>query len=94
MTLGTLARRRLFQTGVLLLTLNVLFYAIWQRIAYRLNPCHGKAIGVEVGLVSALIVFALLMFGKGAKRLALGISTLVILYFWFSWITWIGQMQC
>ena len=94
MTLNAVSRRRLFLVSAWGLALNVLFYAIWQRIAPRLAPCGGKAIGVEVGLVSTLIAFALAMFGKGAMRWALGILALVVLYVWFSWISWIGQMQC
>jgi hypothetical protein len=94
MTLRELSRRRLFLASAWVLTLNLLFYAAWQRIAPRLTPCNGKAIGVEVGLVSALIALVLAMFGLGAKRWLLGVAALVVSYFWFSWITWIGQMQC
>jgi hypothetical protein len=68
MTLSELSRRRLFLTSAWLLTLNVLFYAAWQRIAPRLTPCNGKAIGVEVGLVSALIALVLAIFGPGTNQ--------------------------
>jgi hypothetical protein len=76
------------------LVLNTLFYALWQRTATKLAPCGAKAIGVEIGLIFSLLSFILSMFGKGLTRWVLAILTFAASYLWFSWITWIGQMQC
>jgi hypothetical protein len=92
--LAAKTRSRIFLASACVLLLNVLFYAIWERVGVRLSPCNGKAIGVLTGLVTALFALVLAMFGTGARRWLLGVATLVVSYFWFSWITWIGQMQC
>jgi hypothetical protein len=87
-------RDQLFTTGISFLVLNVLFYGLWQKVAARFTPCNGKALGIEVGLAVALHAFVFAMFGYGAKRLLAGVVALIAIYFWFSWIAWIGQMQC
>jgi hypothetical protein len=74
--------------------MQAIFYAVWQGVAQRLNPCHGKALGVEIGLLTAFVTMAMLPFGTGWKRLASCTIALLFLYMWFSWIAWIGQMYC
>jgi uncharacterized membrane protein len=92
--LNTQSRTWLFTASIWVLVLNTLFYALWRRAATQLPPCGAKAIGVEIGLIFSLLSFVLSMFGKGLMRWVLAILTFAASYFWFSWITWIGQMQC
>ncbi|QHS51959.1 hypothetical protein [Edaphobacter sp. 12200R-103] len=87
-------RRSIFKVGVYAFVTNLMFYGLWQQLSSRFTPCHGKAVGVEVGLAFALITVVLALFGKGMGRWLLAAAGLVASYFWFSWITWIGQMQC
>jgi hypothetical protein len=87
-------RRNIFTLGVYAFVANLVFYGPWQQLSSRFTPCHGKAVGVEVGLVFALITVVLALFGNGMVRWLLAAASLVASYFWFSWITWIGQMQC
>jgi hypothetical protein len=87
-------RRNTFTVSIGALVINILFYALWQQLSSRFAPCHGKAIGVEAGLAFALLTAILAMFGKGMGRWLMVTASLVTFYFWFSWITFIGQMQC
>jgi len=73
--------------------MNIIFYGVLEH-AHGLRRCGGIAIGVEIGLLSALAVFALSLFGKGWKRWTLAIVAVIISYFWFSWLTWLVQMEC
>ncbi|MEG9435624.1 hypothetical protein JAO29_05545 [Edaphobacter sp. HDX4] len=94
MNLDARLRRSIFTVGACALVVDLLFYGMWQQLSSRFTPCHGKAVGVEVGLVFALITVVLALFGKGMGRWLMAAASLVASYFWFSWITWIGQMQC
>jgi hypothetical protein len=94
MALSIELRRNIFRAGVFIFALNIVFYAIWQRESVRFAPCNGKAIGIELGLAGALLGLVLAMFGQGIRRWLLCLAAIVALYFWFSWIVWIGQMQC
>jgi hypothetical protein len=87
-------RRSIFTVGVCAFVTNLVFYGVWQQLSLRFAPCHGKAIGVEAGLALALLTVLLAMFEKGIWRWLIAIASLVTSYFWFSWLTWIGQMQC
>jgi hypothetical protein len=87
-------RQRIFQIGWLLLALNAVFFALWQRVGLRFAACHGEAVGIEVGLVSTLIVLPLALFGRGWARIGVVLAALAVSYLWLSWIAWIVQMKC
>jgi hypothetical protein len=94
MSTGTPYRTLVFRIGLALLATQAIFYAVWQRVGQHLNPCHGKAIGVEIGLLTAVATILMLLFGSGWQRGISIIAALMFLYLWFSWIAWIAQMQC
>jgi len=86
-------RSRLIRVAFLLFLIDGVFYLTWSHIP-NMRPCGGRAIGVEVGLVSCAVAALLSLFGKGWKRVTLFALSVVLLYFWVSWIGWIGQMEC
>jgi hypothetical protein len=88
-----LLRDRLFKVGAYLLVFNVVFYGIWQKIAVNFAPCAGRAIGIEIGLATAILAGLLILFGRGIRLLLL-LPVATIVYLWFSWLMWLAQMSC
>ncbi len=86
-------RGRLIGAGFLLFLIDGAFYLAWPHVP-NMRPCGGRAIGVEVGLVSCTVAASLSLFGNGWKRVTLFALSVVLLYLWVSWIAWIGQMEC
>jgi hypothetical protein len=86
-------RRRVVRAGSILFLLDSAFYLAWHHVP-NMRPCAGRAIGVEAGLAGCAVAALLSLFGNGWKRVAYFALSVVLLYFWISWITWIGQMEC
>jgi len=84
-------REKLFWTGLCLGSVDVIFFVVWQRV-WVSNPCRQRSIGIELGLLVALVAFALSLFGNGWKRVALAAGAVVVSYVWFSWLSWMVQV--
>jgi hypothetical protein len=73
--------------------MDSVFYGVPEH-AHGLRRCGGIAIGVETGLFCALAAFALSLFGRGWKRWTMAIVAAGTSCLWFSWLTWLVQMEC
>jgi hypothetical protein len=86
-------RHNLFLSGSFLLLFDVVFYGGWH-LHRTSNPCRQIPLGIYLGFLIGTVVLLLSLFGKGWKRITLAAATLITLYFWFSWLAWMVQMEC
>jgi len=91
-TLANGWRGHVFLSGLCLLILNVVFYLVWPHVR-SLNPCGGRPLGVELGLVSCAVALALTLFGRSWSRWT-SVVAMVVLYLWISRLGWLVQMEC
>lgn len=86
-------RHRSFLGGFGLLIMDIVFYGVLGQV-HGLKRCGGFVMGVEIGLLCAVLALVLSLFGKGWRRWAVVLAAIVASYFWFSWLAWLAQMEC
>lgn len=85
-------RKKLAWTGFCVLLADLIFFLIFWRNIRVSDPCRQRSLGIELGLLLALIAFTLSLFGIGWKRLTFAAGAVLASYLWFSWLLWMVQI--